>query len=210
MVFARFINWPETIKLVGYMPYHEPRQLEDVLHYVSGQGQKIWGNAYVITTHGQKMGKIDYLCNQVLKDVNNLGLSSMLARAGATPTCSNTSRGLQKVDGIGSFLAAQVVADLKNTPGHSLYTADDRDTFVEPGPGSLRGMAWFHYGSPIKINPAGFLAEFSEIRDYVDAHWPQEVPRVDNQDLQNCLCEYDKYCRVATAQGRSKRKYNGR
>jgi len=211
IVFSRFINWPDTIRLVGYMPYHEPRQLADVLHYISGQGSKVWGNAYVITTHGQKMDKVTYLTEQVLKDVKMLNLENLVAGPVYTPTCSSYSRVLQNVDGIGSFLAAQVVADLKNTPGHVLYSAQDKTTFVEPGPGSLRGLKWFFNDD---IGPSNisthFHMHFKIVRDYVDANWPADVPPVDNQDLQNCLCEFDKYCRVATGTGRSKRKYNGR
>ena len=212
MVFARFINRPETIRHIGYMHEHSPRQLQDVLNFLGSQGAKVWGGAYVITTHGQKMSKVDYLCNQVLYDVWNLRLESLLASPLYTPTCSSMAQMLQNVDGIGSFLAAQVVADLKNTPGHVLYTAEDRDTFVAPGPGSLRGLDWF-LAKPDRIiprsTPATFPVDFNYARDYVDSHWPDEVPRVDNQDLQNCLCEFDKYCRVATATGRSKRKYDG-
>ncbi len=209
IVFSRFINWPDTIRLVGYMPYHEPRQLADVLHYISGQGSKVWGNAYVITTHGQKMDKVTYLTEQVLADVYKLGLHDWLTGVGALPTCSNISRALQKVDGIGSFLAAQVVADLKNTPGHPLYTAPDIATFVEPGPGSIRGLAWIYDDMP-GWEEQGFMARFQKLRNWVDQNWPDDVPRIDNQDLQNCLCEFDKYCRVATGSGRSKRKYNGK
>jgi len=212
LVFARFINWPSTIKLVGYMREHTPRQLEDVLNFISDQGDKVWGNAYVITTHGQKMAKTKYLTEQVLTDVYKYeqAAQSVPAAHRPTPTCSGMSRALQLVDGIGSFLAAQVVADLKNTPGHLLYTAYDRTTFVEPGPGSIRGLNWF-FGN--EIGPSNvsthFHMHFQMVREYADANWPAEVPPVDNQDLQNCLCEFDKYCRVATKSGRSKRKYNG-
>lgn len=206
IVFARFINRPETLSFVGYLREHSPRQLEDVLNFMHDQGSKVWGNAYVITTHGQKMPKTKYLTEQVLDHVNHLCVTGSFAQQ----TCSSTSRVLQKVDGIGSFLAGQVVADLKNTPGHVLYTAPDRDTFVVPGPGSLRGLGWFHYDGQKNVSPTAFESAFRLVRDYVDRHWPAEVPRVDNQDLQNCLCEFDKYCRVVTNTGRSKRGYNGR
>lgn len=207
MVFARFINWPDTIRHIGYMHEHTPRQLEDVLNFLGEQGSKVWGGAYVITTHGQKMPKVKYLTEQVLTDIHNLGPLEYWARRGPTPTCSNVAETLQSVMGIGSFLAGQVVADLKNTPGHSLYRAEDRDTFVVAGPGSLRGLQWFLDGKT--VTPVTFENSFRFARAYVDANWPVEVPPVDNQDLQNCLCEFDKYCRVATGTGRSKRKYEG-
>lgn len=211
MVFARFINRPETISLVGYMHEHSPRQLADVLRFIADNGGKVWGSAYVITTHGQKMDKVTYLTEQVLAETYTLPFEELYGTPGLHASCSNTSRALQLVDGIGSFLAAQVVADLKNTPGHPLYTAEDRLTFVEPGPGSIRGLSWFQWGHSEDIySGKRFMPIFAEVREYVDANWPADVPPVDNQDLQNCLCEFDKYCRVVTNSGRSKRLYNGR
>lgn len=206
MVFARFINWPETIQTVGYMREHSPRQLEDLLNFISESGKKVWGGAYIITTHGQKMSKTKYLTEQVLADVYKRTPSG--AWLGAT--CTEASRRLQNIDGIGSFLAAQVVADLKNTPGHPLYNAPDKATFVEPGPGSVRGLKWFHNLDKLPSGTLAFHGLFNYVRNYVDDHWPQEVPPVDNQDLQNCLCEFDKYCRVVTGSGRSKRKYDAK
>lgn len=202
MVFARFINWPETLKFIGYMRAHTPRQLEDLLNF-KAEGGKIWGGAYVITTHGMPMPKAHYLTHHVLEDVYR-ALENLRGHARANQ-CGNTAERLQRVDGIGSFLAGQIVADLKNTPGHPLNNAQDRDTFVVPGPGSLRGLQWFH--GEDKVHPTIFMSRFFGVRRYVDAHWPAEVPPVDNQDLQNCLCEFDKYCRVVTGTGRSKRKY---
>jgi hypothetical protein len=35
------------------------------------------------------------------------------------------------------------------------------------------------------------------------------MPQLHAQDLQNCLCEFDKYERVRLGEGRPKAKYNG-
>lgn len=207
IILARFINKIETLQSIGFVEEHDPKELESFLEGQAAAGFTIWGSAYIITTHGQRMGKVDYLCNQVLSDVAK-GLESLRA-ACRGPSCRAASDALQRIDGIGSFLAAQVVADLKNTPGHPLYSAPDRATFVEAGPGSMRGLHWFFYHSSGTVTPRLFYLKFQMLRDYVDANWPEGVPRVDNQDLQNCLCEYDKYARIRTHSGRSKRRYNG-
>jgi len=126
------------------------------------------------------------------------------------PSCAAAAQALQGIEGIGSFLSAQIVADLKNTPEHPLFSAVDKHTFVQHGPGSLRGASWFHYGCAEGVTPANWPEKFAEIRKYVDANWPSiVVPPIDNQDLQNCLCEFDKYMRVSSGAGRSKRRYNG-
>lgn len=207
IVLSRFLNWPDTLKLIEFQHEHSPLILGHFLDNIAKEG-KVWGNAYVITTHGMPMGKAAYLCNHVLSDVHS-NLERLREYCRGTQ-CATAAQVLQEIDGIGSFLAGQIVADLKRTPGHPLYSADDKDTFVVPGPGSMRGIDWICGDTNEKTTPRNFLDRFKMIRSYVNDHWPEGVPPVDNQDLQNCLCEFDKYCRVATASGRSKRKYNGR
>lgn len=206
IILSRFLNWPSTLAAVGYQKAHIPELLEECLKDLADIG-KVWGNAYVITTHGIPMAKATYLCRNVLSDVYKH--LDGLRNACRGPSCAHASRALQGIDGIGSFLAAQVVADLKNTVGHPLFMAEDHQTFVEPGPGSIKGVSWFHFGEPGRISERSFRYHFDKVREYVDEHWPDDVPPVHNQDLQNCLCEFDKFCRVSTGSGRSKRGYNG-
>jgi hypothetical protein len=206
IVLSRFLNWPSTLEAIGYQSIHSPFTLLAHLEELALTG-KIWGNAYVITTHGIKMPKATYLCENVLG-----GLYERLEhvrRQCRGAYCGYACAALEEIEGIGSFLGAQIVADLKNTLGHPLSMAVDRKTFVRPGPGSMRGLGWFHFNSPKQMTLHNFNHYFLQTREYVDENWPEEVPPVDNQDLQNCLCEYDKYMRVKTGSGRSKRGYNG-
>lgn len=203
IVLSRFLNWPPTLEKVGYLRAHLPEILNKTLRSLAEKG-KIWGGAYVITTHGIPMAKVDYLTNRVLEQASK----ALEAQIGYG-TCAGIGAYLQGIEGIGSFLAGQIVADLKNTPGHALYTAPDKATFVVPGPGSMRGVSWFLYGHPDRGSETTFRLGFKDVRKYVDEHWPEDVPPVDNQDLQNCLCEYDKYMRVKNGTGRSKRSFNG-
>jgi hypothetical protein len=137
-------------------------------------------------------------------------LESACGYAG-TPSCSAAHKALQTIEGLGSFLAAQVVADLKNTVGHPLQTANDWWTFVAHGPGSIRGLQWFWQAEGVTITPSNFLTYFKAMREYVDENWDETAmgAAICNQDLQNCLCEFDKYCRVSSGSGRSKRNYPG-
>lgn len=210
IILTRFLNWPDTLAAVGYQVCHNPDALLSHLNTLALTG-KVWGNAYVITTHGIPMPKARYLTHNVLSDVYKAldGLRHACRVGAGQPTCLQASMALQQVEGIGSFLAGQVVADLKNTPGHPLSTAEDWRTFVEPGPGSIKGASWYFYGQPKGVSSIDFQYHFNLIREYVDENWPDDVPPIHNQDLQNCLCEFDKYCRVTTGVGRSKRGYNG-
>jgi hypothetical protein len=203
IVLSRFINWPGSLARIGYLQHHDPSALEHTLGELAKDG-KVWGGAYVITTHGMPMGKAHYLCHYVLEQTHTL-LDAFTGRH----TCASMALLLQQIEGIGSFLAGQIVADLKNTPGHELYTAPDKKTFVAHGPGSLRGLSWFINGTNGGVSPGQFYPFFQVMGDWVRARWPKNVPEVDNQDLQNCLCEFDKYMRVLTNTGRSKRGYKG-
>lgn len=206
IVLARFLNWIPTLKILGYVTEYHPVTMKTLLESIALEGQ-VWGNAYIITTHGMPMPKLHYLCFHVLSDVHKALETIRMGCRG--PTCKLAWMTLQEIEGIGSFLAGQIVADLKNTVGHPLNHAFDKSFFVAHGPGSLRGVHWFRAGVPGQVAERNFPSMFKEIREYVDANWPDYMPPIDNQDLQNCLCEYDKYCRIATGVGRSKRKYNG-
>ncbi len=200
IILSRFVNKPETLERIGYQFFDEPEFIERIM---SQPGT--WGNAYVITTHGIPMSKARYLAQNVLGGVAG---SLQALRSGCRgPTLRAAHGALQGLEGLGSFLAAQVVADLKNTKGHPLVDAEDWFTFVAPGPGSLRGLSWWHYGEPDKVTPATFEWHFYDVRRFVDERLPEL--NIHSQDLQNCLCEYDKYCRVRTGIGRSKRGYPG-
>lgn len=207
ILLSRFLNWPDTLEDVGFADSHDPQAILSILNRRANDGLKVWGGAYIITTHGIPMPKAHYLCGNVLEGAWRAldGLRSA-CRGGS---CGAASKALQGVEGVGSFLAAQVIADLKNTKDHPLAKAEDWHTFVEHGPGSLRGVSWFHFGEPNRISERSFGYHFAQVRDYVNSHWPEKVPPVHNQDLQNVMCEFDKFCRVSTGSGRSKRNYPG-
>lgn len=208
IIFSRFLNWPRSLEAMGvYDSYDDPVALTNLLNSWADAGFQVWGNAYVITTHGIKMGKNEYLAQRVLPSAIVAIEKHRAALRGARLAAA--AQALQEIEGVGSFLSGQIVADLKNTTGHPLHYAYDYMSFVTPGPGSLRGVSWFFRGRVVPWSKSEFEEGFHEIRKYVDAHWPEEVPRICNQDLQNCLCEFDKYMRVRNGTGRSKRNYNG-
>ena len=108
------------------------------------------------------------------------------------------------IHGLGSFLAAQVLADLKNMKGSAEYNAPDKMTFSAFGPGSLRGLGWFwSQRGPIKKH------EYQELVMEAKEKVKDDIPDICMQDFQNCMCEFDKYMRIYYNTGKSKRKYDG-
>jgi hypothetical protein len=198
IILSRFLNWPDTLEDMGYQSEFNPQLVKDVLNDRKFCEYKVWGNAYVVTTHGIPMDKIDYLCDRVMPSIDN----NLYAHGTYWTDCSMAAAYLQNIEGISTFMAGQVVADLKNTPGHPLQTAVDWWTFALPGPGSRRGMDWL-YGEPVPERT--WLACLHETQAAViEAGWD-----ICAQDLQSCLCEFDKMMRVKNGTGRSKRIYDG-
>jgi hypothetical protein len=116
---------------------------------------------------------------------------------------------LKQYDTMGSFLAAQVVADMK-FQGHARH-APDWWTFAAPGPGSERGLN--RVLERPKDTPWRGATWHSALADLHAAINPMAVkhnmPKISAQDLQNCLCEYDKYQRVLLGEGRPRSTYEG-
>ena len=114
---------------------------------------------------------------------------------------------LREANGLGSFMAAQVVADVKYA---QLKNARDWSTFVAPGPGSKRGLNRV-LGRPVDApwrDDDTWRAAFRKLHEQIKP----ELERIGlgdlhAQDLQNCLCEMDKYERARLGEGKPKRRF---
>jgi hypothetical protein len=116
---------------------------------------------------------------------------------------------LRQFRGMGSFMAAQVVADVKYTP--MLAKARDWWTWAAPGPGSLRGMSRVEFGDlGTKYTDVEWRDSLAELKAKIDPMLAKAgMPKMHAQDLQNCLCEFDKYSRVKNGEGRPRSLYPG-
>jgi hypothetical protein len=110
--------------------------------------------------------------------------------------------------GLGSFMTAQLVADLKYLP--SMMNASDWWTWAAPGPGSQRGLNLV-LGRPIKQswNTAEWQEEIQKLRVRENAMLePLGLGPFHAQDTQNHCCEYSKFCKVMLDQGRPRQVYH--
>lgn len=150
--------------------------------------RKVWSSAYTITTCGRPMGKVPYVVGHVVPAVAALG-----PLPAACTTLQATYKWLRQVDGLGSFLAAQVVADLKNIEDGPLFTAEDWWTWSAPGPGSLKGLtALFGYN----VSASTYHAHITKAWVEVVPLLPEKLLDISMQDFQNCLCEFSKFIRI--------------
>ena len=204
MIAARIFNLPETLSELGQPSMDLSAWLYDaktILDRRAVKGQKIWNGAYIISTNGRKIDKRTH-CIQLLEKVAEAPQITHNCQ-----TLKEAHTELMKVNGLASFLAAQVVADLKNSMGHPLVSAPDWWSFSAFGPGSLRGLEWFWEE---KVTPKNYQEKIDDAYDLLEFELPEEILEIlCMQNLQNCFCEFDKFMRVDYKMGKSKRKYNG-
>ncbi len=210
MAVARLINWPETLEEIGYPVPWNPKRFVQRMGARQQRKAKLFTGAYMIHADAVHSGtKAEYLAEGVLtplwKDREQIN------PFGPNPCTflEEFHERLMKYRDMGSFMAAQVVADLKYVPPLSL--APDWYTWAASGAGSERGLNRV-LGLPVK-NPwseIGWFGALHELHLEIEPLIREfEMPALHAQDLQNCLCEFDKYERVRLGEGRPRSLYAG-
>lgn len=206
MTVARLINWPDTLQELGYPSGWDESYFISTIERRQRRGEKTFGGAYIVSTNGNKMQKAPYLGMRVLTP---LWEAREKLRPTKKSTLDSTHAALMAFDGLGSFLAAQVVADLKYVK--PLWDAPDWWTWAASGPGSRRGLNRV-LGRPVN-NPwreQDWRVKLLELHAAIDPYVRGAgMPDIHAQDLQNVLCESDKYQRTLLGEGRPRATYDG-
>lgn len=206
-VVARLFNLPESLyEIMPYVLPWKPEKVRQILHKRKQEGKKNFNAAYIVSTNGVAMDKIDYVVTKVL---NPLWANRRLF---TEPTgeefevLEDWYDLLVKFDGLGSFIAAQVIADLKYIPPWD--KAPDWATFAASGPGSRRGMnRILNRDVAAGLSERAFREALEDLRWAVNKKLSEPLHA---QDLQNCLCEFDKYERARLGEGTPKQIYKER
>jgi hypothetical protein len=201
-VYARLINWPDSLAEISES--RSPEDARRVLAARAARGDKVFTGAYVIPgTPGKN--KVDSIIDLI---------ASIEARSQeliGRPSMRETWSALTKFDGLGAFLAGQIVTDLARQ-GMGMEWPDAA-TWAPIGPGSARGVNRL-LGRPT-IRPVSKL-EFEHFMPKLIAILE---PRVQDlwrdrglvaMDIQNCLCEFDKYRRLQLGEGKVRARYDGK
>ena len=199
MCLARTVNWPDTLAKLGFPEVWDRDRFIYVMDSLNQAGTKAWTGAYMVTGGFSKGGETKQtIIARVLDE--------------AQPMCKTIKKSMplgqayeiiRTARGLGTFLAAQVIADLKYTP--LLEYADDWWTFCAPGPGSSRGLNYLHERLPTtSINATQFSKEVNELRPMIAYNTGYDLTA---HDTQNCLCEFSKYVRIKYYKGRAKAQY---
>lgn len=123
------------------------------------------------------------------------------------PTLQEMYDWIGAAPGLGSFMTAQIIADLKYLPKFKQCT--DWWTFAAPGPGSKKGLN-IVLGQEMDANWTlnGWREALNELNEIVTPMLDEiGIDKLHNQDLQNCLCEFSKFTKVATGVGRPRQMY---
>lgn len=211
---ARQINWPDTLaELIeqGAWPDQagfRPEQVSEILTSRSARGDKVYTGAYIIRPAGSDRQKLwfswpksRYIAEVVLgypwRDRERF-----VEHFSGTPTLQSTVEMLLDYFGYGPFMAYQSVVDMRFT--RLLRDAPDRDCWAAAGLGTLRGLnrvAGRPVRAPLRQDQA--LEEMRVLYPYVK----EVIPTADFSDVPNVCCEYDKYIRVWSGEGRLRAQY---
>lgn len=200
-VLARVVNWPDTLEKLGFPSEWNSAQFVSRMTELSGGGTiKIWGGAYMVTGGYSAGGETKQVIMARVLDRAYENVANL-----ETSTLREAFNDISQTPGLGTFLAAQVIADLKYTP--LLNCASDWVTFCAPGPGSTMGLNFLHGRPATKgISEKQFSLEVNSLREWLHSSHDIELTA---HDTQNCLCEFSKYVRIKYFGGRAKTKYNG-
>lgn len=156
------------------------------------EGQTIFHTAYVVSTCGVSVDKVDYVKGVV---------EAVKRRHIPTESCQAAFEMLTLINGMGSFLAGQVIADLKN---HMyLEAASDWQTWSSIGPGSKKGLQYIF--DKVAVSEKNYQFLMGELVRMMPSHIKER--NIHMQDLQNCLCEFSKYMRLKRNEPGRRRPY---
>jgi hypothetical protein len=203
MCLARVVNWPDTLRVLEFPEVWDPTEFVNRLDVRKTSGSKVWTGAYMVTGGYSAGGESKQtIMARVLSEayINCEFISPEDSLVQMYADISSTN-------GLGSFLAAQAIADIKYAAPY-YRKAEDWDTFCAPGPGSCMGLNFLHgRNATSSISKARFTAEVNHLREWVLSHTDTELTA---HDMQNCLCELSKYIRIRDMGMKAKNTFNGR
>jgi hypothetical protein len=205
---ARMINWPDTLARItdGERFTSEDwnaARIRRTLHGWKDGGNKVFTGAYIVDA-GRGGSKIDKVVGDVEHVATNIAIDDTQSMR-----CAHAA--LMGCPGIGSFMAGQIVADLRWVLWWPL-DPEDAMTWAPIGPGSCRGMRRMlgrEANGP--MTQAEFEPLLCQLMEKMRAGktLASIMRRLEAMDVQNCLCEFDKYMRLLNDEGTVRSGYPG-
>jgi hypothetical protein len=215
LIFAyylfRMFNRPATVNLILAIDGIRFFSVERCWEAIKDE-QPVVNAAYtVIGKHGYPKGLgILHTLNDIHRDRDAIYQDIM-----SVQTLECAVKRLGEYHLIGDFLAYEIATDLRHTS--ILGNAADIMTWANPGPGAARGLSRIigankHFFNRISKLDHGIMMEIMrEILNYSTNpnFWPSHAQQWEMRDVEHTLCEFDKYKRAESGEGRPKQLYKG-
>jgi hypothetical protein len=213
LLIARLINWPPTLQALinkGVIPCapedFDADMFEHTLERIKNDGKKVYSGAYMLyptkmEPGGNKSRAVaKYIIGSAIENADNV--RAALWNADSVMSIEKFVAELSKCFGISTFIAGQVAADLTYTG----MDVEDLYTYAPIGPGSSRGLNYLLGRAPFATwKQKEFNAELSNV--YGEIVDKLEIVDLTLHDVQNCMCEFSKYCRAVLSEGKPKTTY---
>jgi hypothetical protein len=213
LLITRLVNWPPTLQALidkGVIPCapkdFDADMFEHTLERIKNDGKKVYSGAYMLyptkmDPGGNKSKAVaKYIIGSAIENAEQISTALWANENGMS--IARLVNELSKCFGISTFIAGQVAADLTYTG----VDVEDLFTYAPIGPGSSRGLnylfgkAQFATWKQKEFN-SKLIEIFNEIIDRL------EIVDMTLHDVQNCMCEFSKYCRVLLGEGKPKSTY---
>ena len=211
-LLARLINWPPTLLRLTeakVIPTHveefNPYEFLSAMADIETTKEKMYSSAYIVyPTNVAGNTKSINLTQYII--MPTVAMRDVMRNEIADESVEGFTTKLSSSFGIKTFLAGQVAADLTYLRGQ-LDNATDLYSWAPMGPGSQRGLNRLHK-RPLKksMSQEQFNAELTEVRGRL-IRSNGAFRDLTLHDVQNVMCEFDKYLRVLMNEGAPRQLY---
>ena len=213
LLIVRLINWPPTLaallenQVIPCTPAEfNPELFEAVLEFLKETRGKVYSGAYMLYPTKMDPGgnKSKAVAKYIIGDVV-LKADDIQKTLQDDVTIERFVNVMSRCFGISTFIAGQVAADLTYSTKHLCF-ASDLFEYAPIGPGSSRGLNYLFNRAP----NAGWTQEEFNLKLRQIFKLILDVLEIDDMtlhDVQNCMCEYSKYCRTVLSEGKPKTQY---
>lgn len=221
-VCFRWFNLIETGRILvgtGLLTKWDPDKCLAFLRPLRDRGEKVFTGAFMINSPGgePKLEAIVRRVNNVweqLADLLHYYSPGFGDNDGESPSMEAVHGTLTTFDGMGGFMAYEVVCDLRYT--YLLENAEDKMTWCNPGPGCsrglhrIKGLTWASKGNNATAPPLprDWLITMKGLL-LICRQRLKRMPPFEMREVEHSLCEYDKYMRAVDGDGKMKRTFKG-